>query len=137
VTQLVRASGGVIVRPDGADGFEVLIVHRPRYDDWSWPKGKALPGERDEECALREVEEETGLVCALGRELGSSSYTDARGRPKLVRYWVMRRRGGDFRPHAEVDEVRWLGPDSARKALSYERDRVVLDDLLSLGESPL
>ena len=86
MTGVVRAAGGVVTRGEPP---EVLVVHRPRYDDWSFPKGKAEPGERDEDCALREVEEETGLRCELREELPSTSYTDARGRPKRVRYWLM------------------------------------------------
>ena len=85
---VIRAAGGVPVRQAGGD-LEVLLVHRPRYDDWTFPKGKAEPGESDVECALREVEEETGLRCELGRELPSTSYVDGKGRPKRVRYWLM------------------------------------------------
>jgi 8-oxo-dGTP diphosphatase len=118
---VVRAAGG-IVRRDG----RVLLVHRPKYDDWTFPKGKAEGGESDEECALREVEEETGLRCTLERELPSSSYVDSRGRPKVVRYWLMRPNGGEFGPTAEVDEVAWLSPGEAARRLSYERDRAVL-----------
>lgn len=123
----VRAAGGVVLRP-GRDGFEVLLVHRPAYDDWSLPKGKCNRGESDEDCALREVEEETGLRCALEQELPSTSYRDAKGRPKVVRYWAMRRVvGGEARPQAEVDDVRWLALDEAQEALTWERDRAVLE----------
>ena len=80
----VRAGGGLVVR----DG-EVLLVHRPKYDDWTFPKGKAEAGESDEDCALREVWEETGLHCALGSELAATEYADALGRPKIVRWWLM------------------------------------------------
>jgi 8-oxo-dGTP pyrophosphatase MutT (NUDIX family) len=114
-------------RPDGT--VEVLLVHRPKYDDWTFPKGKANPGESDEECALREVAEETGLRCALDDELASTSYVDGHGRPKVVRYWAMRRLGGEFVPHAEVDEIRWLPLEEAAAALSYDRDRDVLESL--------
>ena len=122
--EVVRAAGGVVL----ANG-EVLLVHRPRYDDWSLPKGKLLAGETDEEAALREVEEETGLVCRLGAELATSEYVDARGRPKVVRYWLMEPVDGVFEPHDEVDEVRWLPLDRVDEQLSYERDRVVLRPL--------
>ena len=122
----VRAAGGVVLR-DGPGGMEVLLVHRPAYDDWSLPKGKAHRDERDEDCALREVEEETGLRCELGRELPSTSYRDARGRPKVVRYWEMRPVGGHARPRAEVDDLTWLPPEEARHVLTWERDRAVLD----------
>lgn len=100
-------------------------MHRPRYDDWSFPKGKAHPGETDEECALREVEEETGVVSELGDELPATTYT-ARGRPKRVRYWLMTPRG-DAAPQAEVDEVKWLPLPEARAHLSYGHDRELLD----------
>jgi 8-oxo-dGTP diphosphatase len=111
----------------------VLLVHRPLYDDWTFPKGKLLPGESDEDGALREVEEETGLRCELGRELPSTSYRDGAGRPKTVRYWTMRRLGGAFRPHDEVDEVAWLPLAEAERRLDYERDREVLRALAAGG----
>jgi len=104
-------------------------VHRPRYDDWTLPKGKLEPGETEADGALREVEEETGLKCDLGREIATTSYTDARGRPKTVRYWEMHPREGRFTPHNEVDDVRWLALSEARRLLSYDRDRDVLDRL--------
>jgi 8-oxo-(d)GTP phosphatase len=122
----VRAAGGV-VRRAGAEGEEVLLVHRPRYDDWTFPKGKADDGETDEETALREVEEETGFACELGVELPSTSYEDSRGRPKVVRYWTMRAQSGAFQPHREVDAVDWLPRAEATHALSYARDHEVLD----------
>jgi 8-oxo-dGTP diphosphatase len=114
-------------RRDGE--LEVLLVHRPRYDDWTLPKGKLLPGESEKEGALREVEEETGLRCELGPELVTTEYVDSRGRAKTVRYWAMLPLSGEFRPHDEVDEVRWLPLDRARALLSYERDHAVLDAL--------
>ena len=121
----VRAGGGVVLR-DGADGPEVVLVHRPRYDDWSLPKGKLDRGEGWEEGALREVEEETGMRCKLAGELASSRYLDAKGRDKLVRYWLMRPGDGDFEPGDEVDEIRWLSPKEADALLSYDRDREIL-----------
>jgi 8-oxo-dGTP diphosphatase len=121
----VEAAGGVVVR-DGGEGREVLLVHRPRYDDWTLPKGKLDAGESFEEAALREVEEETGLACTLGPELPSSHYRDNKDRPKLVRYWLMKPSSGTFEPNHEVDEVRWLALDDAAEALTYERDREVL-----------
>ena len=124
----VRASGGAIVR----DG-RVVVVHRPRYDDWSLPKGKAEPGESDEACALREVEEETGLRCELGAELSTTRHRDAEGRPKRTRWWVMRPVSGAFAPTEEVDELRWLTPETARALLSYSSDVVVLDEAVRAG----
>jgi 8-oxo-dGTP diphosphatase len=129
MTEIVRASGGVVVRQGPAGEPEVLLVHRPRYDDWSLPKGKLRPGESDEAGALREVEEETGLVCELGPELASSVYIDTRGRPKVVRYWRMTPRSGEFSPQAEVDVIRWVPLAEAERLVSYDRDRLVLASL--------
>ncbi len=120
---VVRAAGGVVVR----DGPEVLVVHRPKYDDWTFPKGKVEPGESDEECALREVEEETGLRCRLERELPSTRYRDSSGRRKVVRWWRMTLEAGAFAPNREVDEIRWLAPEDAVSLLTYERDVPVLE----------
>jgi 8-oxo-dGTP diphosphatase len=121
----VRAAGGLLVR----DG-KILVVHRPRYDDWSFPKGKARSRrESDAETALREVLEETGLECELAEGLPDVAYTDSRGRPKIVRYWRMRAGEGVFVPGDEVDEVRWLSPVEARRLLTYDHDRALLDAL--------
>ena len=132
MTAEVRAAGGVVIRQQAGQG-EVIVVHRPRYDDWTLPKGKVAPGESDEDCALREVEEETGLRCRLGRELASVSYVDRRGRQKTVRYWEMMPLGGSFAPNHEVDEVRWLPLEQAERTLSYARDRDVLENLAKKG----
>ena len=118
MTHDVLAAGGVVVR----DG-RVAIVHRPKYDDWSLPKGKLDPGEGFEEAALREVEEETGLRCRLIRELSSTEYRDAKARPKIVRYWLMSPLEGEFTPHREVDELRWMPPGAATDVLTYPHDR--------------
>jgi 8-oxo-dGTP diphosphatase len=122
-TELVRAAGGVVVR----DG-RVLLVHRPRYGDWTLPKGKLEDGEAWEDAALREVEEETGLRCELGEEVGRTRYVDSHGRNKEVRYFRMTG-GGEPAPQNEVDEVRWAPLDEAPGLLSYERDRVLLSRL--------
>ena len=114
----VRAAGGVIVR----DGH-VLLVHRPKYDDWSLPKGKLDEGEGWEDAALREVREETGLSCELGEELPSTRYRDAKQRPKRVRYWRMTNCHGEFTPNHEVDDVRWADRHEALQLLSYGHDR--------------
>jgi len=121
---VVRAAGGLVVR----DG-KVLLVHRPKYDDWSFPKGKCAVGEPDEACALREVAEETGLRCELLEEIGETSYLDGKGRPKVVRYWRMRALDGEFVPHDEVDEIRWEAPERAAAILSSPRDLPLLEQL--------
>ncbi|MEZ5145135.1 MAG: NUDIX hydrolase [Acidimicrobiales bacterium] len=137
---VVQAAGGVVWRhaPDG-HGVEVLVVHRPRYDDWSLPKGKLDPGEGHAEAALREVEEETGYRCELGRELRSVRYRDNKGRPKVVRYWAMTVVDGDgaFRPDDEVDEIRWVPMARASTAISYQRDVDVVDDFGHRGPGPV
>ncbi len=118
----VKAAGGV-VRRDGPHGVEILVVHRPRYDDWSLPKGKLDGEETFEQAALREVEEETGVRATLREELPPVRYRDAKGRDKLVRYWVMDVVDqGHFAPNDEVDEIRWLAPGVASDLLSYLRD---------------
>ena len=99
---MIRAAGGIIVR----DG-DVLIVHRPKYGDWSLPKGKCKPGETDEACALREIEEETGLNCEIERPLGETRY-QALGGQKVVKWFLMRPIEGDFAPDDEVDEIAWV-----------------------------
>jgi 8-oxo-dGTP diphosphatase len=118
--ELVRAAGGVVVR----DG-RVLLIHRPQYGDWTLPKGKLEDGEEWEDAALREVEEETGLRCELGDEVGRTRYVDSRGRNKEVRYYRMTG-GGEPTAQNEVDEVRWAPLDGAIEQLSYERDRELL-----------
>jgi 8-oxo-dGTP diphosphatase len=118
----IEAAGGVVLR----DGL-VALAHRPRYDDWSLPKGKLDSGESFEQAALREVEEEIGLRCRLLRELPSADYRDHRDRPKHVRYWLMEvEHDPGFEPNGEVDELRWLAPAEAAALLTYERDRDVL-----------
>ena len=105
--------------PDGDP--EVALVHRPAYDDC----------EREEDAALREVQEETGMRCRLGRKLSSIRYRDRRGRPKVASYWVMTPDGGEFHPTAEVDEMRWLPLLEAEATLSYPHDRELLREALA------
>jgi 8-oxo-dGTP diphosphatase len=124
VSAEVEAAGGVVVRDR-----RVALIHRPKYDDWTLPKGKLEAGEEFEDAALREVREETGLRCTLGRELPSTSYEDHKGRSKVVRYWLMEPQSGEFSPNDEVDELRWLDAAGARDLLSHERDRELLAGL--------
>jgi 8-oxo-dGTP pyrophosphatase MutT (NUDIX family) len=131
----VRAAGGVVHRRDPSGRWQVLLVHRPRYDDWSLPKGKADRGERAEETALREVEEETGLRCQLGDEVGETRYKDTKGRSKVVRYWLMEPApeaadaNGEFTPNDEVDAIQWCTQDEAAQRLSYAHDREMLQQV--------
>ena len=122
---VVRAAGGVVHRRRD-DRTEVLLVHRPRHQDWSFPKGKCDDGEADEDCARREVEEETGLRCRLLSEVPSTRYADARGRDKVVRYWLMSPIDGAFAVTEEVDECRWVTVEEAGHLLSYAHDRALL-----------
>lgn len=122
----VMAAGGVVWRRNGASEIEVILVHRPRYDDWSLPKGKVDPGETDEQAALREVEEETCVVAALGPELPTTTYLDRSGKHKRVRYWAMTVVSGAPAGANEVDRAEWVDFDEATRRISYERDVMVL-----------
>jgi 8-oxo-dGTP diphosphatase len=120
---VVRAAGAVVVR----DG-RVLVIHRPKHDDWGFPKGKLEAGEDEAAAAVRELQEEVGLRVRLGDRLGEARYALADGRPKLVTYFVADA-DGDPEPLDGVDDLRWLTPDDARTLLSYEHDRALLDRL--------
>lgn len=132
---VVRAAGGIVVDGEGPDR-RVALVHRPRYDDWSFPKGKLLDGEPEEVAALREVQEETGLRCRLRDHVGAVTYADRNGRPKVVRYWTMVPESGSFRITDEVDEVRWLTPAEAQELLTYPHDRDLLRTVTGLRMRP-
>jgi 8-oxo-dGTP pyrophosphatase MutT (NUDIX family) len=122
----VRAAGGLVMR----DG-RVAVVHRPKYDDWSLPKGKLDPGETWEQAAVREVEEETGVRARIVAELAPSHYRDRKGRPKTVRWYRMDvEDAGTFEPDSEVDELRWLSPDEADGLVTYDHDRALLRTLV-------
>ena len=128
-THEIAAAGGVVLRRDDG-GERVAVIHRPKYMDWSLPKGKLEPGEGFEEAALREVEEETGFSARLLEELPPISYLDRKGRTKLVRYWLMEPLEGEFTPHDEVDELRWLPLTEAHDLLTYDHDRELVADAM-------
>lgn len=124
----VIAAGGVVLRGGGPAGPEVVLVHRPRYDDWSFPKGKQDPGETVGGTALREVWEETGLRCVLRDYLGPLRYDDEADRPKIAHYWLMLVTAHDpFVAGREIDQIRWVGIAGARELLARPVDRRLLD----------
>jgi 8-oxo-dGTP diphosphatase len=126
----VQAAGCVLWRRSPVDdGLEICLVHRPKYDDWSHPKGKLKRGEQPLPAALREVAEETGHEARPGSSLPTSRYM-AHGRPKQVRYWAAQAVSGTFVPNDEVDRVLWLPPAAARARLTQPRDRTLVDALL-------
>ena len=128
----VHAAGGAVLRDREGGGVELCVVHRPRYDDWSVPKGKLDRGETFEDAAVREVLEETGLRCRLLQELEPAEYEDHKGRPKLVRYWLMEAvEDGGFTPNEEVDELRWLELPAAAALVTYAHDKELIASLVS------
>ena len=118
----ISAAGGVVIRRDRGRA-RIIVIHRPKYMDWSLPKGKLEKGEDFLEAGLREVEEETGYRCEPLVELPSVSYMDRKARRKLVRYWLMETLEGGFEPHGEVDELRWVTRREADGLLTYDHDR--------------
>jgi len=134
---VILGGGGVVTRHNDGE-LEVLMVHRPKHLDWSLPAGKLDPGETLAECALREVYEESGCVCELGRELGMAEYTDRRGRIRQVHYWEMDAIAGDFTPNAEVDAIAWVPVVESLSHFTNERDLEMVSAFLALvGESVL
>ena len=131
MSAVVRAAGGVVWRLNERGEVEVLLVHRSGGSDWTFPKGKLDSGESDVACALREVEEETSLRCALEEELGSITYRNGNGKKKVVRYWRMRPLGGEARPQWEIDAVRWVSLPTAMALLTYPADREMLANVRS------
>ena len=129
MSDLVRAAGGLVCRRRDDGAREILVVHRPAYDDWSFPKGKLEPGEREEDAAIREVEEETGLRCRLEKEVTTTRYRDARGRDKTVRYWLMTPIAGTLEAANEVDDARFVLFAEASELLTHTRDADLLAEL--------
>jgi 8-oxo-dGTP diphosphatase len=126
----VRAAGGVVHRERAGGDVEVLLVHRPRYDDWSLPKGKLEPGESPPDAARREVAEETGIVAELAAPLPTSEYVDRHGRSKVVYWWRMTPVGTvPWAPSEEVDVTRWLSPEEAATLLTYAHDRRLVESV--------
>jgi 8-oxo-dGTP pyrophosphatase MutT (NUDIX family) len=124
--RVVQAAGGVIVRQTLRGKIQVLFVHWSHREDWTFPKGKLESSESHERCALREAEEETALRCSLGVELPPSSYVNGKGRPKVVRYWIMDPGNGRAEPRNEMDAIRWASLEEAATLLTNPRDREIL-----------
>ncbi|GAA2293883.1 NUDIX hydrolase [Streptomyces kunmingensis] len=139
-TNTIRAAGCVLWRRSAIDdGLELALVYRPKWADWSFPKGKAKRGEALRETALREVLEETGMACTLGPPLPTAHYLDAQRRPKEVRYWAAEATAGRFAPNSEVSRLEWLAPAAASVKLTHDRDKALLtaflDTLRAVGEA--
>ena len=124
---IVLAGGGIVWRRGQGGGVEIVLVHRPVHDDWSFPKGKLDRDETEAQAALREVQEETGLWCRLGREVGTTAYRDPKGRPKTVRYWEMTPTAGILAAANEIDGARWVPLGEAPGLLTYDHDRRLLE----------
>ncbi|MEE1755556.1 NUDIX hydrolase [Streptomyces sp. SP18CS02] len=127
----VLAAGCVLWRRSPLTGLEICLIHRPKYDDWSFPKGKLKRGEDALSAAVREVLEETGHHCAPDTRLPTVRYS-ANGRPKEVSYWEAEATGGAFTPNAEVDRLLWLPPSQARARLTHPQDPPLIDGLLAV-----
>lgn len=133
-SDLIRAAGGVVIRFVASGRCEVACVYREARGDWTFPKGKLDEAENFEECALREVTEETGLTCRILRFLGTTNYVHRKGKPKIVAYYLMRSSGGEFLPNEEVTELRWVPLEHVRDHLTWERDQELFDLLASAPE---
>ncbi|MDQ6855846.1 MAG: NUDIX domain-containing protein [Candidatus Dormibacteraeota bacterium] len=122
-----RGAGGVVIRRGADDAVRLVLVHRPRYNDWSFPTGTRRRCETLLGAALREVREQTGFLCLAEASLGVTEYLDRDDRPKLVGYWAMNRVHGAFAPNDEVDAIAWLRPSEAIVRLSHDHDRQLLN----------
>ena len=131
---LIRAAGGIVVRPAGSGRFEVACIFRASRGDWTFPKGKLDAGETFEQAALREVFEETGMTCEVVRFVGTTNYTHRKGRPKIVAYYLMHTAGGEFAPNEEVDELVWLPLEQVRQHLTWDRDQELFDLVMTMPE---
>lgn len=127
---MIRAAGALLWRENSELKIEIALIHRPRYGDWSLPKGKIEEGESSLRCAFREVIEETGITPQFGRELGSVEYKEPAGL-KRVKYWAAKALTDEFLPNEEVDEIKWLDPDDALARATHDSDRTIIENFLS------
>lgn len=133
-TELIRAAGGIVFRRDDVAGISLACIYREARGDWTFPKGKLDPGESFEEAALREVREETGMLCRIVRFAGATNYTHRKGKPKVVAYYLMSANEGEFTPNDEVDQLVWVPLERVREYLTWERDQELLDRVVKLPE---
>ncbi len=131
---LIRAAGGIVHRFVPGGRVEIACIYREARGDWTFPKGKLDPGETFEQAALREVVEETNMLCEVVRFVGTTNYTHRKGKPKIVAYYLMTVSEGDFEPNAEVDELVWLPLEQVRAHLTWDRDQELFDLVLQLPE---
>lgn len=133
-SDLIRAAGGIVIRPVANGRFEVACIFREARGDWTFPKGKLDPGETFEQAALREVWEETGMRCDVIRFAGTTNYTHRKGKPKIVAYYLMSVATGEFAPNDEVDELVWLQLEQVREHLTWDRDQELFDLVVTMSE---
>jgi 8-oxo-dGTP pyrophosphatase MutT (NUDIX family) len=131
---LIRAAGGVVIRPVANGRYEVACIYRAARGDWTFPKGKLNYGETFEQAALREVFEETGMHCDVIRFAGTTNYTHRKGKPKIVAYYLMSVADGEFAPNEEVDELVWLPLEQVREHLTWDRDQELFDLVVAMSE---
>ena len=129
---MIRAAGALLWRENSDLAIEVALIHRPRYDDWSLPKGKIEIGETALQCAYREVLEETGMRASFTRELGSVEYEES-GQQKRVKYWAAHcaLNKSEFIPNEEVDQIQWLAASDAHQLATHDSDKSVIETFMS------